>query len=246
MRALLTSISFLTVAPVAPRTPLREGDLGRAAVCFPLVGLLLGLALAAVDHGARMLWDPYVASALVIGAALLVTGGLHLDGFLDTADALASRRDREGMLAVMRDARVGALGAAAGTALLLAKLAAYGHLTGHDHWRTIAAVPVLGRLGIVLAAAVFPTARPGGLGARFASEAGLWHLLAAALLAAAIAFGLLQWTGLMLATAAIAGSALLGWWLSRRFGGLTGDAYGAINEAIELAVLLMAGASLNR
>lgn len=103
MRALLTALGFLTVLPVPSRPELPPGELGRSCVWFPLVGLVIGLILAGLDWCGRALWDPYVASGLIIAAALLLTGGLHVDGFMDSADAFFSHRDRPGLLAVMKD-----------------------------------------------------------------------------------------------------------------------------------------------
>jgi adenosylcobinamide-GDP ribazoletransferase len=240
MRGLLTAVGFLTIVPLGARRKLEPGDLGRAAVWFPLVGLLIGLALAGVDWGCRALWDPYVAAALMLAVTLVLTGGLHLDGLMDTADALFSHRDRETMLAIMRDSRTGALGAAAAMSALLVKFAAYGHLSGADHWRVIAAAPLVGRLGIVLAMSVFPYAREAGTGAQFAKETRLRHAAAAAVGGALMLYLLLGPRGLMAAGVGLGFGGLAAVYAWRRLGGLTGDVYGATNEAVELAVLLAA------
>lgn len=245
MRALLTAFGFLTVIPV-PSPQVRPGDLGRSAAWFPLVGLVIGIALAGVDWCGRAAWDPLVASAFVIAAALLLSGGLHIDGFMDMADAFFSRRDREGMLAVMKDSRVGALGVAAGASLILLKFAAYAHLTGPQHWRWIALAPVLGRLSMVLSLAIFPYARQAGTGLGFAQETGGVHAAVAAIIALAISFGLLHLRGLIFAAGAVAVALFCSVYWMRRLGGLTGDIYGAINEVVELAVLLAAGAAFAR
>ena len=238
MRGLLTALGFLTVAPVGRMGEPREGDLGRAVMWFPLVGLVIGLALAGVDWCGRALWDGYVAAALVIGATLLITGGLHLDGLMDTADAFFSHRDREGMLEVMRDSRAGALGVAAGVSLMLAKFAGYGHLEGVEHWRVVAITPVMGRLGLAMSVTLFPYARESGTGARFAAEAGAWHGFGAVMIAVLASFGLMHWGGLALAGAAMICALAVGAYASGRLGGLTGDVYGAINELVELAAVL--------
>jgi len=246
MRGVLTAVGFLTVLPVGPRGEPRRGDLGRAVVWFPLVGLLIGLLAAGVDWCGRALWDSHIAAALVIGATLLLTGGLHLDGLMDTADAFFSHRDREGMLQVMRDSRAGALGVAAGLSVIVAKFAAYGHLEGVEHWRVIAVTPLIGRLGLVVGMALFPYARETGMGARFAAETKLWHSIGAATIAVATALALMRWGGLALAGMAILLALLSGAYASRRLGGLTGDVYGAINELVELLALLAAALILGR
>ena len=238
MRALLTAFSFLTTIPVPTRADLAPGELGRATAWFPLVGLVVGLLLAGADWCGRALWDPYVASALVIGSALLLTGGLHIDGLMDAADGFFSRRDREGTLAVMKDSRSGALGVAAGITALLLKFAAYAYLAGALHWRIIALAPVLGRLGMVLGVAFFPYARKMGTGLGFAQQTRARHATVAAVFALLISFALFQSLGLALCAGAAALALICGLYWLRRLGGLTGDIYGATNEVVEVAVLL--------
>ena len=241
MRGLLTAVGFLTIVPVGRGYRPREGDFGRAAIWFPVVGLLVGLALAGVDWWGRVLWDPYVAAALVLGVGVVVTGGLHIDGLMDTADALFSRQSRERMLEIMRDPRSGALGVAAGVCVLAAKFAAYGHLSGPDHWRVIATAPIAGRLAMVVALGVFPYAREQGTGTQMTKETGGRHVVGAIVLGVGGAAALLRTSGFWLVGLAIALAAVLGGYASRRLGGLTGDVYGALNELVEVAALLAGG-----
>ena len=239
MRGLLTAVGFLTVVPIGARANLQPRELGAAAAWFPVVGVLIGLLLAAVDHIGRLLWDAQVAAALLLAAAVVLTGGLHLDGLMDTADAFFGRGDREHMLAIMRDSRAGALGVAAGVAVLLTKFAAYAHLTDAHHWRVIAAAPMLGRLAMVIGLAFFPSARPSGLGASFAAGTRAWHAAVAAAMTLAITAVLLHWAGLLVAAVVVLFAALAAALASRKLGGLTGDVCGALNEMVEIAVLLL-------
>lgn len=238
MRGLLSAIGFLTVVPVGRRCEPKEGEWGRAVVWFPVVGLLIGLVLAGVDWCGRSLWDAHVAAALVVGTAVVVTGGLHLDGLMDTADGLFSWQSRERMLEIMRDPRSGALGVAAGATALLVKFACLGHLAGAEHWRVIAAAPVMGRVAMVSAVALFPYARESGTGARFAAEVGVRHAVGAMIFGAALAVGLLRLEGLAVFGAALALAVVCGAYVGRRVGGLTGDVYGAVNEVVEVLALL--------
>jgi adenosylcobinamide-GDP ribazoletransferase len=238
MTGLLTAVGFLSAVPVGARGMPRDGQFGRAVVWFPAVGLFIGLALAGVDWCARALWDSYVAAALIIGTTVVLTGGLHLDGLMDTADAYFSRRDRSGMLEVMRDSRVGALGVAAGVSVLLMKFATYGHLAGVEHWRAIAIAPMMGRLAVAVGVTFFAYARSEGTGARLAAETRAPHALAACIMALAIAAGLLGLMGVILALVALLLSLAVGWHAGRKLGGLTGDVYGALNEMVELVTLL--------
>ncbi len=243
MRSLLTAVGFLTIAPAPFGAQGRS--FGRAAAWFPVVGALVGLTLAGVDWCGRALWDSYVAAALMIAAGVVLTGGLHIDGLMDTADALFSRKSPARMLEIMRDSRSGALGVAAGVSVLALKFAAYGHLTGHEHWRVLVAASAAGRLAMVAALAAFPYARESGTGASFAAETRLRHAGVALIFAVAICAGLLRWRGAALVGVAVAVGLLAGMYVARRLGGLTGDVYGAINEVTEVAVLLTGGALLS-
>ncbi len=85
-RAFLDALSFLTIVP--GRTLSTGETLGPARTYFPLVGLLLGVAMAALDLGLRSLFPGPLASALLLGALIAATRGLHMEGFLDCCDAL--------------------------------------------------------------------------------------------------------------------------------------------------------------
>jgi adenosylcobinamide-GDP ribazoletransferase len=247
MEGLLTAIGMLTVIPI-PWLSTRPGALGRAAAWFPVVGLLLGAALAATALAGRVVWeDRWIAASLVVGVNLLLTGGLHIDGLMDTADAFFSRKDRERMLEIMRDSRVGALGVASGIAVMLAKFCALSYLLDSRDLGRLAVIALsvaLGRLGIVIAAALFPSARESGLGAAFAAEVGARPLLVAVGTSLAMAYAVWQGRGLLLLAVSAITALGHGWYWRRRLGGLTGDIYGEINEKIELAVLLVAGAMM--
>ena len=248
MDGLFLAFGFLTVIPM-PFLAARPGGMGRAAVWFPVVGLVVGALLAGVAWGSLALWrDRWIAAALVLIANLLLTGGLHLDGFMDTADAFFSHRDRERMLEIMKDSRAGALGVASGIVLLLAKFAAVSALLSHPGRLPLillALAPMLGRESIVFVARI-PSARPSGLGASFGSEVRPLHQQMAFMLTCVLAISLMQWGGRVWAAAGLYGLALLvatvvALYWKRRLGGLTGDIYGSINECTELAALLAAG-----
>lgn len=243
------ALSFLTRLPVGRI----EADdylqaLGRQAPLFPLAGLIVGAVTLAADSAAGLLFGgggAAVRSAAAIAAGVWVTGALHLDGLMDTADGLGSHRSRERMLEIMRDSRVGAMGAIVGALSLLLRFALLLELTGPLRWQALLLAPALGRMAIALAAGCFPAARsPGaGLGASFAASVGRWRG-AAALLAGWLLAAPAGPRGLAAAALAAAIALLGGRSCTARLGGLTGDTYGAINEAAELAALAAFAAAL--
>jgi len=245
-RSLLGALLFYTNLPL----PAQAVDLTHVARWAPLVGLGLGAGLAALAWSLQALGvPPLTRSALVVASGWLATGGLHLDGAMDTADGLAVREPQR-RLAVMQDSRSGAFGVMAAVAIALFKVAALSELPPDALLWALPAAAAWGRWGQVLAIARYPNLRPEGKGA--------WHqrhlrqpqdsLLSTATV---LGFAALQFacSGAPLwfvASSQVCGGGLAvtsGWWLQQRLGGHTGDTYGAIVEWTE-ALLLVAIATL--
>jgi adenosylcobinamide-GDP ribazoletransferase len=232
----LVACRYLTALPL-PAGP-EAGDLGRAAGWFPVVGLVLGLLLAAAALPVFGAAPAVVASVLIVALWAFLTGGLHLDGLADTADGLGAGFGREEALAIMRDARIGAYGVTAIALVLAAKLAALASLAPDLRWRGLILAPVLGRLGPLLLARVCPPARGEGAGHAFAQAVSRPAVAAGALVATAAAVALTGvWAAALLGL--VAGLAVaFGSYLRWRLGGLTGDCLGALVEASEAGSLV--------
>ncbi|HEU4785653.1 MAG TPA: adenosylcobinamide-GDP ribazoletransferase [Ktedonobacterales bacterium] len=256
---LALAVEFLTVLPVRrTRTDAvvaaESPDMARALPWFPLVGALLGLALVGLDWALSFVFPLGIRAVALLAFDALVTGMLHLDGFVDCCDALLGRRTVERRLEILRDSRVGAYGALGGALLLIAKFAALSALvSGPIRVLALLIAPILGRWGMVYAVTRYPYTRMAGAGAPFRSRSGPHLILASILMlvllvASAFVIGsresgtstaLVLVSLLLLATLLV----LLGWlaWASRRLGGgLTGDTYGAACVLVELAVLVLA------
>ncbi len=249
MRALGFAFSFLTRLPLpaAFRPVEADGRAVAAAACwFPLVGAAVGAVSALVYWAAGRVYGPAPSAALAIIAAVVATGGFHLDGLADTADGLGSTAGRERALEVMRDPRVGTMGALAVVSALLLKVLFLADAGAQTAPGALLAAPVLGRWTMVLAMPLFPYARPQqGLGRDFCTHVGGGHALAATGLAACLVGGVAG-AGLLVlpaslvavpaALAAVAGLGVAGL-AARRLGGVTGDVFGAINEVAEVVAL---------
>lgn len=234
----LAALQFLTVLPLPRRLAPQPEDMGRSLVYFPLVGLLLGLILWGLDFLLRLALPLSLVSAFIIAAMAVLTGGLHLDGFMDTCDGLGGHSPEQ-RLAIMKDSRVGAFGVVGVVALLLVK---YGALVGlAPALRPLALVlmPVLGRWAMVFGVTRYNYARAEGLGRAFVQRANWPVFGVATFLALAIAGILGRWAAL----AAALGAGLAVWgaaaFLKRQFGGLTGDSYGALCELAEAMTLTL-------
>ena len=236
MKGLLIAIQFLTIVPV--RTNFPGEDFSRATVFFPLTGLLIGAVLGLLYFLTSLYFTHLTAAVMVVLGEIIFTGGLHLDGFMDTVDALASGRDRVATLAIFKDTHTGAKSVLAVFALLLAKIVLLTEIAPPLIYPLLLTMPVLGRWIQVWAMALFPYARKAGLGTGFIGRLGRWHLLLATLFTLLLT-GYLHGIPGLLAMGFIGivahGSALL---LSHRLGGLVGAVYGALSEVGEVLTLL--------
>ncbi|MEW6753734.1 MAG: adenosylcobinamide-GDP ribazoletransferase, partial [Candidatus Latescibacterota bacterium] len=186
---------------------------------------------------AGWLWGGPLAAMATVGAWTVVTLGLHLDGLADTCDGLLSWRPRERKLEIMRDSRIGTMGALGLAMVLLAKIAAL-HALGARWWIGALLAPLWGRWADIYGVFFFPAAREGGLGRTFHDQVRRRDFA----LATAISLG--ASTLILFPAGALVGLGLLPLvhLLARRMvtalGGLTGDTYGALCELGETAVLL--------
>ena len=233
------AIGFLTILPVSP--PDAVTALAGARAWFPAVGLLLGGVVAVLDLALRALHLPFLLnSALLVAALAALTRALHLDGFMDTCDALLGGFDRERRLEILRDPHVGSFAVVGVVCLLLVKLAALTALPEGSRTGVLILFPCLSRAAMLLVMESFPYARREGLGTPFTNGAGRFGLWLGFLIAAAAAVALTGLPGLALAALAAATAWAVGWWATRLLGGVTGDIYGAVNETAEVAVLGLA------
>lgn len=163
MVALIAALQFLLVSPVFIRREFTPQELGRATGFYPLVGLMLGGLLAGADFLLGHLLPVQVRSALVLALWLVLTGGLHFDGFLDACDGLLGGSTPERRMEIIRDEHTGAYALAGGALLLLVLFSSLNSIAS-ERWAALLLAPVLGRWGMTLAMVAFPYARPAGLG----------------------------------------------------------------------------------
>lgn len=238
-RVCLFAGRFLTRLPFPDPGQVDGPTLGRAALCYPLIGLLIGAlvfgllwALLALDPGIAQ--GPLAALALIVWVWL--TGGLHLDGLADSADAwVGGLGGRERTLKILRDPSVGVMGALALGLALIAKWAGLMALIQGGGAAALIWLSALARGQILLLMLTTPYARPQGLGAEVAAQlprGWAWAVLALVAGGSGLALGPLApaLAGLILLVLRRA--------MLRRLGGFTGDTAGALVELTEVAVLL--------
>jgi adenosylcobinamide-GDP ribazoletransferase len=177
-----------------------------------------------------------VRGAIVLSLWVILTGALHLDGFLDSCDGIFGGNTPEKRLEIMRDERVGAFALEGGFLLLLIKFTSILALVGEE--RSLILAPMLGRWGITLAIISFPYAREQGLGREMKDHVSWVQVLLGAVVAIPVAWFLGGWDGLI--AAGVVGVIVWGGslFVLNRLPGLTGDIYGALCEVGEVGVLL--------
>lgn len=247
------AFQFLTRIPIPLRITFTDEVFRRSVVFYPFVGLTIGVILAASGAGLQKVLPNAPAAVVFVLLWVFLTGALHLDGLMDTADGILSHRPRERMLEIMKDSRVGAMGVIVCVLYLLLKTAlvmAWMELPpGSGLTGLLMLIPVWSRWFMVIAIAGWPYAREQGLGKYFRSVHWL-HALASTGLAlffsvtAMMMFIADNLLGAMLQSLAlVAVSGGFGWvyaaLFQRKLGGQTGDTYGALNELLEVTLLLL-------
>lgn len=240
MRDFITCLEFLTRVRFSKRTDWRDEDFSRSVPYFPLVGLVIGAFLAAVNYGLFYIETPlFLRVTLLLLAEIIITGGLMYDGFMDTADGVFSARSRERMLEIMKDSHVGSNAVLAIIILVLLKIAAYLELDGATLTWVLLTMSVVTRTFMVVFIVNFPYARKEGIGHMFTKYAKpVYTYIAFAVCAAVIAA--CGWQYLAVAGICFAFTLMLAQYLKTQLGGLTGDTYGALTECGNVIYLLTA------
>lgn len=237
-------IAFYTYSSIPmPKMSWGEQDMGLALACLPLVGIVVG--------GASYGWyalsmalglNGVLVAAVFTAIPLLLTGGIHMDGFMDTVDALASHQEKERKLEIMKDPHTGAFAVLYCGIYLLLYFALSYSLYGTGACAAVCVSPVLSRALAVFSASSLPSARQGGMLHAFTGPAKRVPMKATSCLVTLFA------AGSMLALHPAAGLggilasllALLWYWRisSKQFGGATGDTTGFFLQLCELGILV--------
>jgi adenosylcobinamide-GDP ribazoletransferase len=239
----LAAVQFLTRVPV-PSPSYTADSLARSVKLFPLVGLLVGSSAALV----HLLLAPHlprvVTAFLVLTYLLMVTGCIHEDGLADAADGFGGGWNREKILQIMRDSRIGSYGAAALMMSLLGRILLLSSLPLALVPQYLIATRVLGQWTTLPLSFCLASARAqsedatDGQGARIARITSRDSLIAGTIFSFAVVIALLHMHGLFAIGVAITITLLTGLYYQERIGGVTGDCFGATNQVAEIAVYL--------
>ncbi len=235
----VAALQFLTIIPLPWQRKSSPEELGRSAGYFPIIGLIIGLILAGLNWLFSLILPAAVVNALLITSLVVISGALHLDGFVDTCDGIAGHKPVQDRWQVMHDSRVGGFGIVGVVLLLLVKYVSLNSVPAPLVGTTLVLMPVISRWAMVYSIFVYPYAKPSGLGKVFKQETRWLRFTMATLITLVVVVILAQLVGLAtiflvwLITVAVAT------YLKSKFSGLTGDTYGAINEMTEVSVLII-------
>ena len=270
MNGLRSAIGFLTILPLAPSRA--NGSMASARGWFPLVGLMIGAILVGIEFLLLLFlglpeagwygYAPFSAvtfshytpstllwAALIVLTVVILTRALHLDGFMDSCDALLGGFDRERRLEILRDPRVGAFAVIGVVFLLLIKVVAVADLPvawlppmGPNRVAVLLLFPCLSRWAMLLTMELYPYVRSNGLGtAFFSGDSARFsrHLILGFAFTLVVSVALAGVVGIILLASACVVAWMVGAWATRLLGGVTGDIFGAVNEMTEVIVLLL-------
>ena len=234
------AVQFLTCLPVPSTRNVNASHVGYSVLFYPLVGLIIGSALVAL-HWLLIGTSMTLAAALIVVCWIIITGGLHLDGLADSADAwVGGLGDRERTLAIMKDPCCGPMGVVALVAVLIVKFAALDTLVTAGDWIALLIVPVVARTALPALFVTTPYVRANGLGSLIVAHLprrGAIAVVCVVLPALPLFAGL---HGLWMLVSGLVVFIALRAMMITRIGGTTGDTAGALVELLEASVLVVA------
>lgn len=237
------SLQFFTSFPIRQQLPMNRKTITAMYSLMPLLGCLMGctISLLQVINEQYLQVSNLLFAILVVIAGIVMTGGLHLDGWIDMGDAYFSYQDKEKRLEILEDSRVGAFGAISLVVLLLLKIGfifeALGKESVNLHFYFLA-IPFLSRIALLVYFAATHTVKEKGLAAYFKSQVNptrLWTaLIIYTLLFSMLTYYFIGMIGLILVGCMLLFVLLYRRWTLKNFGGMTGDLVGALYEGTEV------------
>jgi len=237
MKSLILMMQFLTKLPLPFEIKADKEDFSKGVIWFPVVGAIIGLMLSGLFWISNKYFNPLLAAATVVCFEVFITGGLHLDGLADSFDGLYSYRDKEKMLEIMKDSRVGTNGVLAIVFVIILKIALIYSLDESKALVILCLMPIVSRLMLVILAGFSKYAREKGMGGFFIGETSAKQVIAAVTLTL-ILHGIYP-LGLILLIPMIVITFIYRYHVYSKIDGLTGDILGSWVEQGEVIYLIM-------
>lgn len=250
MNSFLIGLQFLTRITVVKQSVWTEQSFGESVRYFPAVGAILGIICAVVTGILNSFTEgnvPLFTGAFSFALMIILTGGIHCDGLMDSADGLFSGRERDKMLEIMKDSRAGSFGVLSMILVAAIDVSSLAELAKVSTWWLCTAIysaPIIGRLMMVITIGMFPYARAEGMGKAFAlfttRQTILFASLETLLLLLPLCFVSIIF--FLCAVSAILMTFVITWlvasFATAKLGGVTGDIYGAVTMMAEMFALM--------
>ena len=238
MHLFFTAVQFLTRIRV-PAGDFHADDLANSLVFFPLVGLLLAAGGLLLHFFLATHTATPVAILVILLYLVLLTGALHEDALADAADGFGGGWEKQQILAIMRDSRIGSYGAIAIAFSLLGRFVLLTELPGMKFAAYFAAGQVLSRwTPLPLSFFLLPAQAGSGQGSRVAGKVSRFSFVCGTVLALGIAALFLKSALFLAGSVAVLITVITGFYYHKRLGGITGDCLGATIQLAEIGVYL--------
>ncbi len=226
MKSILLMITFFTRIPIRYNYEYIEKDFIRGIKLLPLIGLLIGAAMYIPVLFQNVIHGPIMA-LLAWVIYICITGGLHIDGLADTFDGIFSNRDREKILEIMKDSRIGTFGVIGIFLLLIWNVV----FTSYIDAKFIILVPIVGRSAAMLSASISKYAREGqGMGKAFVENCGAGEAIFAIIFSCIFTILLLNLQALIILIITYLAVLIATKNIKQKIGGMTGDTIGFMIE----------------
>jgi len=234
MRKILIAIGFYTRIPINIKEKVTDDEFYSAMKLIPIVGILIGSLMYLINAGLAGFASDIRGLILTI-FYIFITGGLHIDGFMDSMDGLLSNRDKDRIIEIMKDSRVGSFGVIS----MVVLFALYSVFMGYSQGEILFLMPVVGRCSGIVSAGITPYAKKNlDLGGRFVEETKPKHAVAAVLFSGMIAIfvnpGLIIPTGVTFSLVFFIVK-----WIEGKIQGTTGDTTGMVIESSQALFLIL-------
>lgn len=254
MNGILLALQFFTVLPIRKELPLGRKEVTAMYLALPFVGATMGLSMYGVSELMLGVFEmgPLLTAVFIVLTGIVMTGGLHLDGWADTGDAFFSYQDRDKRLEILEDPRLGAFGTMALVLLILVKVALFHEvlLRGFGSMALFVAIPFLTRVAMNICFTTLKSAKNKGIAYFFKEKIGTKQVLIGS-----VGSGVVMLIGLgylienfrvslLLFGVIVIGIFLFRNWAKKHFGGITGDLAGAFIEGMEAVLWLVVLGSL--
>jgi len=239
MRQFLAAIQFLTIFRLGRKSKVTLDYLSKSLPYFPFVGLLIGVFLVSANLLLSKYLSHSVVNLCIILLLIILTGALHLDGFADTIDGFYAGRDKQEILSIMEDSRIGTMAATGLVVLILSKFVFLEGIPEAIKYKALMLMPVSSRWTIVVSASLSKAAKSEGLGKLFCGPVRFREWFGATLFTFIVALLLLKTQSLLFILILFLLTFVSTKYVTRKIGGMTGDTFGAMNELAEVSSLLV-------